>query len=1358
MMPSPLPSSHPSRRPGAALVLLAAAVLPAPEPLQQDPLQQAPLEQALPPAAREQVRDGTFTSHYHDGGVREQGPVDATGRRDGDWVVRHANGRTAAHGRYAGGVPDGRWQQCDVFGRPVQLLFFERGTLRHRVPATMPVVPLDIDDLRLALDGEETLGARLEACRPAPDAAARQRLAEGLLPFGELAAAVVADEAERDVQPAARRAWLELLARLPLPGDLPTGSLLRWQWDPVCGAAARAVLTRWSQQSAGEWQPLVADGNTDPERFLRLQRLGARAYGALPALQRALAARQPASSSIAHIAGGLPAGVRPRLLALLEGDDGELRLCALAVWHAHRYTLAPPAATLLRLIDDADPTIASLAASLLAARIALASAAFDDRLDGLWGHAVPLVRASAARRLVQLGRTAAALPLLRELVREPQPEVFGDAPLELARHSDRREADRELLLDAAQQADRYDLHPAIAGIADGDVRAADLLVERRLSPRPYGVRLAQLPRPLWPRAQERLRAALASGDAAVRANAHAGLWELAAGDAEQRQLVRLGLADPADAVRRRLVHCLRLRPFVPLGLETLLALLRDEATRGTALELLARQPLPDGFDPRRLPMPAHFANGVPATVLAAWADGHVDRVGVLVDFALAPGSPWQAVPALQLLQADLRPFAERIREALLRQAAEERPSAHAGWLLQQLPPATARSTWVRCVLLTMSRPRRMSELICDWPSRGDTPPSLDRPLAAEDVPCIVASFADPDPAVAAAAVRLLAHCGALAAGSVDALVAALPALPPEALRHVPATLLAIAPERATAISAPLLAHADANVRQQALDPAARGDGAASLAGSLPVDAAFARRLVAALLAAGDGASSRWFDLFADRGRSVLPELAEALRRRPGHLGIAAALCGLGPAAAVARDELLLAAAAENGAALQAAARALPRDEALRELLLGRLRSGRASGAMQAAVLVEAFPDDAEVARALREAVESGTEAQAGAAIAALAQSGRSDDGTIATLLAAVRRSPDSGYPGSAPLADEAVLALLPQLGAAARERLLVHHLQLLAGRSPPATLHPRLLEKAVDLLPLARDRFALLVGLAMLAPGHPLLAGREQYAQRSWNRLAGGPVLLPRSTPASRVRHRVLLDAAQEPHEQFVQALRADPAAALAAIRPHLGSPAPHHRTVALGLLWELGEAARPAFADATALLADGDPQVRAAAVSALVAARPDDAAATAALLAADADLPAHQRPWVPALERLPAPIARALLEQAPIDLDAAPYLLPAVLAVLGPDDARLQRLRQGLREPWVDERMLEAVRACGGRGVELLPELRALLRDGGRRVQAIALIGGLGPAAAPAAADLRALLPIPECRFAAREALRRLE
>lgn len=1215
---------------------------------------QQPAPDTVPPAVREQTRDGTFTSWYANGRVREQGSVDADGKRYGEWILRHPNGRMAAFGSYRDGQRHEAWSLCDQYGRVVR---YQQGKAGETTAANRcTILPLCVDDLRLTLLGERTLGDILDAYQLAPGAAAARRLTSELAPLGAIPAVVAFDEAERASTPQKRIGWLELLAMLELPEDKPTESLERWQWDPECGAAARAVLEHWSARFRAEWEPLCAEGNADPKRYRDLCDMGTKAYGALWSLRRRLPERDLGAAAALSCILRAPPSARPQLERDLDSDDRVARMQSLVV----PCPGLPPVATLMRLVQDADSAVAFWAARRLVADHQVRPDRYDAHLDAFSRHPMPELRACAARRLVQLGRDQQALPHMRA----------------------------------------------------------------------------------------RLRAVFDDGEATTRSAAFTALSSIAEGE-ERLPLLEQGLDDREPAVRAQAVALLRDPSLPGLSWARMLALVRDPATRQAAVEVLPLHPLPEGFDPRQLDC---IASQLSPEVLATWAEGHSDRVAVLVDQALTRGSPWQAQAALELLPAALLPFAARVREAARNQPA----TAAASQLFEMLLPGEARSIRVRTTLEAMAGPSRSQAGIRGWSSHPILPaPSRIDP--ADDVPMVVAALSDPDPAIAVAAVQLLERYGKAGAGAAEALIAAIPTLPATTLCHLPRTLLSIAPDRLTSVCRLLFDHRDEGVQAAAMQPGSWK------AATVPVDPAFTRRLVAVIAGIPPDPFPRgviWFELLADHGRSALPDLIAALAAQPLNRSLAAALAVIGPDAIGARAELLAALAAGNGQAALALGRALPHDAQVREQLIAALASGGEEVASAAAATLARLPcDDAADTTVLRAMVETGSPHQALWAATTLARLGGTDVDTLEGLLA-FRPRPwtNNSYEVEARMPLAQTLALLPRCPARERE----YRLKQALVRAWPQRDTPQVAElvaTALRGLDQARDRPAMLRTLADLTPRHPLIMARYRDRERSWNR--GCETSLPFDPAPELLVQRWLegrMYLSGKDYAGLLAPLRKDPAAAIAAIRPHLDSTDRTHRSSALTILACLGEAGRSVFAEAAAALDEPLACRDLPAVAlAIAATSSDEASAAQTLLDMAGGQPPSSMWW---LGKLPPGVVRAMLARAPADTGVTPWM-PGLLPASERDDAQIEWLRAELRKASTHDRphLIAAARGCGARAVELLPELRAWLQRPviEWRLATIDLLGELGPAAAAAMPELAAQEPIPACRFTARRALARI-
>lgn len=1319
-----------------AALLLLALLLPAATGAQQP-------QPAIPQGA-------TTTTRHANGRIHEHGPVDDQGRRTGDWIERHANGRIAAFGSYQEGRRHGQWTFCDQWGRTECRVWYHgdgTGGQEQRADTTERP-PLTLDDLRLTLVGERTLDDVLAACRPAPDAATRQRLAPELAALGPIAAAVVCDEATR-ADGAARRDWLRLMAELPVTAELPSQDLIRWLWQDELAEAAAAVLTRWSEQFRVQWQPLVEDRERT-DRAMGLRNLGVRAFAALAALRAELvevADDSPDHVALWPIAWALPEVVGrtrhsgPALLRDATGDDRAFRLQALAVISHSQPAVPIPAATLLTLLRHADPATVHLAGRLAQQIGTDRPAAWDDHLPELLAHPLPNVRATAVWRLCRTGRGTEVLPQLRELTHEPGGSLWPlDAPAELARWSDDRAADRSLLLELAP-AGRIDAAVPLARLADDDVRAVDLLVDHALrAARPHEARraLAMLTGPMRTRALQALHSVLAGeGPTEERHQALAMLLELEPDLAKVQKLVVTALGDPAGP-RGLALHRLgqgdlgNLEHAAPRWWE---AVLRDEATREAAWQTLERLPLPADLDPTAFP-------GAPITVLATWADGDPDRTARLVDRAIARHEA--SAQALAMLARDLAPFAKRLLAAALDPAT---PGQLGAQLASLLPPEAHREYRV--------------SLAMRWVDFGPTRFPHGRTLQGgicepADIPVLCRHLAGSDTDRQQAALILLGRMGPDGAAAAPLVEAAVAQMSTEALVLVPAVVLAIAPAKATAVCGLLLDHGDPTVRLAALDPG-RSHRFAEPEPIVPADPQFCRDLVDAIAAlpADEVHGSGWLQRMGDGAVAALPHLVAALGRQPGHRGLATALGVLGPLATSAGAELRGALAAGNTAAAVALARVFPDAAWVRDLLLAELAEPDPQMLLAALEALCAMNlRDATTLRALHQLATGDHAFRRLQGASALAWLQADDADTVAALAVFLQRHfQQEAFAVRAALGDAAFLKLLRTRPDAEQEVWLIQRLQA-RHQTPP---HPDVVAALADRIDSGRDRTGMLQALAMAAPDHPLVAGLSLAAFQPWNEARRGWfAAVGQSKELVALRLLTTLTHG-EARDQGIEQLRPLGRAAVDLVLPHLDDLDTTRRILALSVLAGLGPVAAAALPDCAALLRDPFHGVQASAARAVVALTPD--AATAAAVIRDAL--GGSRSLLPVLQAVPAEVGRLVLPAAPIDLDQEPWHLPLVLRIRGADADLIARLGRALAAmPRAElEALLGATHRLGPAAAPLVPQLRTLLRLSEPRFRQLVVIilGALGPAAAAAVSDLEALLPVPSVRFGVLDTLARV-
>jgi hypothetical protein len=696
--------------------------------------------------------------------------------------------------------------------------------------------------------------------------------------------------------PAQRIRWLRLIAAMPMPDTMPVAELLDWSHDAVCGPAATAVLEAWSRKFASQWEPLIAPGNQDQERYVRLHALGTKAFGARPELRRQLAegsAQISIGQMLAAISGvGLRDPVAPWVAALDDADAGR-RAEAIQILQTLAPTdqPSPPRPTVLRLLSDPCPAVARVAGWMTLCRKWELPA---DQLAELARNPSAAVRMLAANRLHELGRDADAETVWRE-VATSDPSAMGtyNGWDQLAEHTRDPVAVRELLLGALANGGIL-IVLALQRVAGEDPRVLEVLVEHaQKGPWIRGDLLS----PGMKRAvQQRLTALLddANTPAPQRGNLFQNLARLVP---DKAALVR-SLHHPDANVRQSVLPLAQWSGVAPSAAEWR-ELLGDPATREQAIRMLEWFPLPEDFDPTPY--------AVSAVVLAAWADGKPERIARLADRMFAGDRA--ALDALLRMRADLTPFAARFPRPRL-------------WL-----PAF----WYE----TLPRLLQLPDLAAEWriwqalqprlESCAPLPHSRHEGLLPADAALIAAVQRRlGDPAGRGEALQLMIWLGRDANALLPALRAALPTLTAAELATLPTVVCAIAPEAAVSLCEPLLDHADPQVAAAARMGPVPGQS------RIPGGGSIARKMAERLAAEPSFTQTTWFTVLAD-GIVALPELRAGLHDHPENASLAAAIRDLGPAADAALPELL-AALPRNPLATQALHAVLSPKQRLEHLL------------------------------------------------------------------------------------------------------------------------------------------------------------------------------------------------------------------------------------------------------------------------------------------------------------------------------------------------------------------------------------------------------------------------------------------
>ncbi|MDO8349133.1 MAG: hypothetical protein Q7T30_02775, partial [Planctomycetota bacterium] len=686
--------------------------------------------------------------------------------------------------------------------------------------------------------------------------------------------------------PAERARWLELMAAMPMPEAMPIATLLAWRRDAVSEASATAVLETWSRRFAAQWQPLIARGSVDPERYSHLYHLGPKAFGAVEELRRQLAdgsLRTPVGWVFCAILGvdreDPPA---PWLTALTHSDDGRRAeavqvLCTL--FAGRNEAAADVVAALARLVADPCPATAEGAAILV---LQLAPTALDGQLDALVRSPFAVLRAAAASRYAALGRAAEAEPIWRQLVTDEPMAMYQFESWDLlARHGRTTEA-RELLLDAMARGQRSAVLQ-LQRVAGTDPRALDAIVAHARE-HGWGIAGTFLGADTQRALCERLAAVLDDPNtpAAQRATVFQNLLA-ATPDSGRRDVFAQGLRGRDAAVRTFALEY-GVRAGVVPDAAAFSALLAEPATRDRAAAVLAGVALPADFDPS--PYPVH------GCVLATWADGDPQRLALLVDRLLAADAA--ALEAIHLLQPDLR--GSHARFPLPGPGVPAFWHQHAAGLGAVIPDVAAE--W----RIHRATARPDAELLCPPPRRAGREYAALVPIDDALRAAVRRRLVDPAPAQRAEALQLLAWLGTDGRPLLADLLTAAAGFDAAQLARVPGVVCAIAPDAAVSVCEPLLAHADARVVAAAMC----GPVEAQRPLKIPGGAAFALT-IAARLASDQPVQqpTAWF-AFLEDGIAALPELRDGLRRHPDRTTIAAALRDLGPAAAAALPELVAA--------------------------------------------------------------------------------------------------------------------------------------------------------------------------------------------------------------------------------------------------------------------------------------------------------------------------------------------------------------------------------------------------------------------------------------------------------------------
>ncbi|HEX6812707.1 MAG TPA: hypothetical protein VF384_13855 [Planctomycetota bacterium] len=1250
------------------------------------------------PAARSVVEGGVFTSFYENGGVRERGRVDGGGKRTGAWRLSWPNGRLAADGEYSKGERQGQWIWRDQYGRPTEYVSY--GVEQRQGNSQLgDMLPLRVADLRDGIVGATTVGALVDrfAAAGEDDAgdAERAEVARALAAAPPEAIGVPFSIAEG--LPAASRArWLRLCAAMPMPERMPLEQLRAWCEDPACGAPVEEVLTAWSRQFAGQWQPLLEPAAAN-NLHAGLQRLGPKALGALPELRRRMAdgtLRGPLCYALASIHGlDRQSPAAPWLAALdrAAGDAGRRAEAAqvLAGLAGMQWQQGPPvpAATIVRLLADPCPAVADAAGTMLGFRLDFRQRPeeFDDQVDQLANGAAATTQLAAATRLAALGRVAEAESIWFRIASSEPASMYGfDSWNLLVQHARDQAAVRDLLL-AVVEKGRLEVLAPLLRVAGDEARVLDLLVEHVRS-KPWflhaGLLTPQVRGPLRGRLLTLIDDPRTPGD--QRRNLFSNLFATAAGDDARRDAIERGIGNADAAIGVMALEHAERWGVTPTAAQWQV-LLRETQSRERAAAVMDRFPLPQDLDPTPWP--------VPRTVLATWADGQPQRIAQLVESWLAGNR--QAFDALLLLRADLRAVQHRAPPVTW-VWTQSHPDAA---LVRELMPGAAAEQRIRDALV-----RRSDVICCPVPRVGREGLAL-LPVDEGMMAAIRRRLLDDSAAQRAVGLQLLTLLGADGRPLLAALEEALPKFTAAELVLLPPAVCAIAPDAAIRLCEPLLEHADPAVVAAAVlgpQPIRHED-----APRVPGGAAFARK-IAARIVASEIPQTCWFAALED-GIAALPTLREALCEQPRRYAIAAAIGSLGPAAAAAVPELL-AAMPHNPHVGHVVAAVLP-PEARKATLLALLGteheahilpllSGlRLEGAVTLAAIERLAGDGREEVRL-----------QARALLACSASETATADEARRERLAHPER-------GLHAVEFEHCVRVWPRLSDAERKALVAQ-----MGNSRAVWSMPVALADAIAPM-LQEDDGSAFRALLAGAPLHPRVLERIEASARFWN----APAVDPRWNPRARhARALVQLWPAADAacRARALPWLRREADTAVQAAQEELLAPGRWAPLEFLELMQQLAcsQSCGPTFH----FLNDADLNMRRAALRAWLA--------------------SAQEPNL--VQTLHALLCEASWEERFGPLEGLPPACAEIVAKLPAAAERAAKLRQQCGDPRPDT--VHKIAADLPAARLLLPELRQMLDR--RKVEQCAAVmwclRRLGPDAAALLPEVEALSPIPWLHF----------